>query len=86
MSLISQYAQASGKMRGAPARLEASSQLDPSIWRGGRAVECTGLENRRSFTGTVGSNPTLSAKLCSVVRRQTRFRYVPESVLDDRQL
>jgi hypothetical protein len=31
------------------------------IRRGGRAVECTGLENRRPLTGTVGSNPTLSA-------------------------
>jgi hypothetical protein len=24
-------------------------------------VECTALEMRRAFTGTVGSNPTLSA-------------------------
>ena len=31
------------------------------IWRGGRAVECTGLENRRPFTGLVSSNLTLSA-------------------------
>ena len=31
--------------------------------RGGRAVECTGLENRRPLTGTVGSNPTLSARI-----------------------
>ena len=30
-------------------------------WRGGRVVECTGLENRRPFTRTVGSNPTPSA-------------------------
>jgi hypothetical protein len=30
--------------------------------RGGRAVECTGLENRRPFTGLVSSNLTLSAK------------------------
>jgi len=30
--------------------------------RGGRAVDCTGLENRRPLTRTVGSNPTLSAK------------------------
>ena len=29
--------------------------------RGDRAAECTGLENLRVFTGTVGSNPTLSA-------------------------
>ena len=30
---------------------------------GGRAVECTGLENRRGCKPTVGSNPTLSATL-----------------------
>lgn len=29
---------------------------------GGRAVECSGLENRQTFTGLVGSNPTLSAR------------------------
>jgi hypothetical protein len=29
--------------------------------RGGRAVEGSGLENRRGFTPPVGSNPTLSA-------------------------
>ena len=29
--------------------------------RGDRVAECTGLENQRAFTGTVGSNPTLSA-------------------------
>ncbi len=31
------------------------------IWRGGRAVECTGLENRRTFTGPASSNLALSA-------------------------
>jgi hypothetical protein len=31
------------------------------MWRGGRAVDCTGLENRRPFTGLVSSNLTLSA-------------------------
>ncbi len=30
-------------------------------WRGGRAVECTGLENRQTFAGFVSSNLTLSA-------------------------
>ena len=30
-------------------------------WRGGRAANCTGLENRRVFTH-VGSNPTPSAR------------------------
>ncbi len=29
--------------------------------RGGRVVECTALEMRRAWKGTVGSNPTLSA-------------------------
>src|SRR5215213_3979063 len=31
----------------------------PSYRAGGRVVECTGLENRRTLTGLVGSNPTL---------------------------
>ncbi len=31
--------------------------------KGGRAVECTGLENRQGLTVLVGSNPTPSAKL-----------------------
>ncbi len=31
--------------------------------RGGRAVECTGLENRQPFKGLVSSNLTLSANL-----------------------
>ena len=30
--------------------------------RGGRVVECSGLENRRGFASSVGSNPTLSAR------------------------
>jgi hypothetical protein len=32
-------------------------------WRGGRAVECTGLENRRRSDPIVSSNLTLSAKI-----------------------
>ena len=31
-------------------------------WRGGRAVECGGLENRFTCKGNGGSNPSLSAK------------------------
>ena len=31
-------------------------------WRGAGVVEQAGLENRCTLTGTVGSNPTLSAK------------------------
>ena len=39
------------------------SRLDiPHPRRGGRAVDCTGLENRRPLTGFVSSNLTLSAK------------------------
>ncbi len=33
-----------------------------NTWRGGRVVECDGLENRCARKCTVGSNPTLSAK------------------------
>ena len=36
--------------------------------RGGRVVDCTALEMRSTFTGTVGSNPTLSAKLYPTLR------------------
>lgn len=32
-------------------------------WRDGRVVDCVGLENRSAGNGTVGSNPSLSAKL-----------------------
>ncbi len=32
------------------------------IWRGVRVVEGSGLENQRAGNGTVGSNPTLSAR------------------------
>ena len=37
------------------------------LWRGGRVVECTALEMRRAWKGTVGSNPTLSAIPLSLV-------------------
>jgi hypothetical protein len=32
-------------------------------WKGVRVVDGNGLENRRASNGTVGSNPTPSAKL-----------------------
>ena len=38
-----------------------SGPICASLRRGGRAVECTGLENRQGFAPFVGSNPTLSA-------------------------
>ena len=45
------------------------------FWKGGRAAECGGLENR--FTGTPGnegSNPSPSARVLRVCLRQTLFR------------
>ena len=49
----------------------AGSLRDPATFlgtyrRGGRAVECTGLENQRALAGTVGSNPTPSARKAPV--------------------
>ena len=41
---------------------------------GGRAVECTGLEIRRPFTGSVGSNPTPSARNARVRPRDMGYR------------
>lgn len=34
-----------------------------ATWKGVRVVDGNGLENRRAGNGTVGSNPTPSAKL-----------------------
>jgi hypothetical protein len=42
-------------------RVRDARQVNFQPRRGGRAVECTGLENRRWSDPTVGSNPTLSA-------------------------
>lgn len=36
-------------------------------------AESTGLENRRRFIPTVGSNPTLSAKFKKAIRRRIAF-------------
>ena len=33
-----------------------------NIWRGARVVELACLENKCAFTGTEGSNPSLSTK------------------------
>lgn len=41
---------------------------ESGIWTGGRAVECSGLENRQTFTGLVGSNPTLSVRFARAIR------------------
>ena len=42
--------------------------MDKLFGRGGRAVECTGLENRQAFLSLVSSNLTLSAILSLELR------------------
>ncbi len=36
-----------------------------ATWRGGRVVECSGLENRRARKGTVSSNLTRAVRMRS---------------------
>ena len=36
--------------------------LESYDWRGGRVVDCTGLENRSAGNRAEGSNPSLSAE------------------------
>ena len=48
---------------------ESSLRVRPA-WRGGRVVYGSGLENQRVFTGTVGSNPTLS--VLNQLKRRSR--------------
>lgn len=43
--------------------------LDIRMGRGGRVVECTGLENRQAFAGLVSSNLTLSARIGNYYKR-----------------
>ncbi len=51
----------SGKNRG---RLRVTPWL--LVWRGGRVVYGSGLENRRGRKSTGGSNPSLSAKFSKI--------------------
>ena len=44
--------------------------------RGARGVDRSGFENRCAFTGTVGSNPTLSANLFISMRYRQWCRVV----------
>ena len=46
-----------------------SHELNGARRRSGRVVECTGLENRRTLTRTVGSNPTSSAIIKKIIFR-----------------
>ncbi len=40
-------------------------------------VDWAGFENRCAFTGTVGSNPTLSAIFCEVSENRSGYDPVP---------
>ena len=51
--------------------------------RGGRAVECTGLENRHPRKRIVGSNPTLSART-RASKNLTKWRANPSLVVRSR--
>ena len=53
------------------------ARLFAHTWRDVRVVEGNGLENRRAGNGTVGSNPTLSARFAIIcmsaqIRRGTQ--------------
>jgi hypothetical protein len=50
----------------------AIPKLNRNTQRSGRAVYCTGLENRRPFTGSGGSNPSSSAS-CNKIPHQRDF-------------
>ena len=44
-----------------------------SLWRGGRVVECGGLENRCTCKRTEGSNPSLSATFTYIATLQITY-------------
>ena len=44
-----------------------------TIRKGRIAVECTGLENRRAGNGSVGSNPTPSARSYQLLCERERY-------------
>ena len=57
----------------AKTNLQVTSELKPAeIRKGGRAVKCTGLENRQRRKPLVGSNPTPSARSFLGVRLAPR--------------
>ncbi len=43
--------------------MENSDTIYNGKRKGGRVVDCIGFENRRNFTVTEGSNPSLSVKV-----------------------
>ena len=46
---------------------ECGRRLISLVWMGGRVVEGSGLENRRTCKRTVGSNPTPSATIFNYI-------------------
>ena len=54
----------------------SSFGLSHGIWRGGRVVECTGLENQQGFTPFGGSNPPLSAMRLTNVTDQKNYQHL----------
>lgn len=68
----------SGRLPSIHARMRAPGPTRPwaaHAWKGGRVVDCTGLENRQALTSLVGSNPTPSANksvTCTSAEQSTR--------------
>ena len=46
-------------------------------WRGGRAVDGTGLENRHTRKGIGGSNPSLSARISKLLEMMDFYFRLP---------
>src|SRR4051794_33345593 len=57
--------------------LPANDRIGLRTWRGGRVVECVGLENRCTSNGTEGSNPSLSAVFRYQLQGFLGFRLSP---------
>ena len=60
-----------------PVDRQGCSGIFPIQRRGGRAVECTGLENRQGCEPFVGSNPTLSAIILYIIQWVKYFCHTP---------
>ena len=57
------YTRVSNRVHGRQELLAGGLESFVAIRRGGRVVDCTGLENRNVRKGIEGSNPSLSASL-----------------------
>ena len=67
--------------RQARATLARGRGLTAAVWMGGRAVECTGLENRQRRKSFVGSNPTPSVLVVAGFRGLSFLSAFPGCVL-----